>query len=280
MQWISDFRHGWRALVRTPAFLVTSVATLALAIGAVVGMFSVVNTVLLRPLPFPAPDRLVVVAGTAPGSDLPERFGLGQEFYLHYKERSQLLEGIFLFSGGTSTLRTEDRVERIPMAFPTNDIYATLGVRPQVGRLPVPDDGDRVVLISDRLWSTWFGRDPAVVGKTYFVSGEMRQVIGVMPPAFSFPSEDTLLWVAGEVRPAEISPGQLGAPVVVRMKPGVTREQLAAELTRLSKELPARFGGSPAYKRIIEQHSAVVDPVLDRMSVQRRAPRSGCCWAG
>jgi predicted permease len=265
MQWISDFRHGWRALVRTPVFLVTSVVTLALAIGAVVGMFSVVNTVLLDPLPFPDSDRLVVVAGTAPGSDLPERFGLGQEFYLHYKERSQLLDGIFLFGGGTSTLRTEDRVERIPMGFPTNDIYPTLRVRPQVGRLPVPDDRDRVVLISDRLWSTWFGRDPAVIGKTYFVSGEMRQVIGVMPPEFSFPTEETLLWVAGEVRPSEIRPGQLGAPVVARMKPGVTREQLGAELTRLSKELPARFGGSPNYARIIEQHSAVVEPVLDRL---------------
>src|SRR5688500_5444752 len=213
MQWISDFRHAWRALARTPGFFVTSVATLALAIGAVVGMFTVVNTVLLRPLPFQNSDRLVVVSGTAPGSDLPERFGLGQEFYLHYKERSQLLDGIFLFGSGTSTLRTDDRVERIPMAFPTNDIYATLGARPQVGRLPVPDDADRVVLISDRLWNTWFGRDPAVVGKAYFVAGEMREVIGVMPPEFMFPTEETLLWVAGEVRPAEVRPGQLGAPV-------------------------------------------------------------------
>ena len=265
MQWISDFRHGWRALVRTPGFLVTSVATLALAIGAVVGMFSVVNTVLLRPLPFPDPDRLVVVAGTAPGSDLPERFGLGPEFYVHYKERSQLLDGIFLFGAGTSTLRTENRVERIPMAFPTNDIYATLRARPQVGRLPVPDDADRVALISDRLWTTWFGRDPAVVGKTYSIAGAMREVIGVMPPEFSFPNEETLLWVTGEVRPAEVRPGQFGAPVVARMKPGVTREQLGVELTRLSKELPARFGGPPNYARVIEQHSAVVEPVLDRL---------------
>src|SRR5687767_14404108 len=209
MQWISDFRHGWRALVRTPVFLVTAVVTLALAIGAVVGMFSVVNTVLLRPLSFPDSDRLVAVSGTAPGSDLPERFGLGPEFYLHYKERSQLLDGIFLFSGGTSTLLTENRVERVPMGFPTNDVYATLGVGPQVGRLPVAEDADRVVVISDRLWSTWFGCDPAVVGKSYFVSGQMRQVIGIMPPDFNFPNEDTLLWVGGEVRPSEIQPGQL-----------------------------------------------------------------------
>ena len=265
MQWTSDFRHGWRALLRTPGFFVTSVVTLALAIGAVVGMFNVVNTVLLRPLPFPDPDRLVVVSGTAPGSDLPDRFGPGPEFYLHYKERSQLLDGIFMFGAGTSTLRTADRVERIPMAWPTNDIYATLAVRPQLGRLPVHDDADRVVVISDQLWTRWFGRDPGVIGKRYFVSGEMREVVGVMPPEFHFPNDETLLWVAGEVRAAEIRPGQLGATPVARMKPGATREQLAVELTRLSKELPARFGGPPNYARIIGQHSAVVDPLLERL---------------
>jgi len=265
MQSTSDFRHAWRGLLRTPGFLVTSVVTLALAIGAVVGMFTVVNTVLLRPLPFPDADRLVVLAGTAPGSDLPERFGLAAEFYVHYKERSQLLDGVFIFGGGTSTLRTDDRVERIPMAFPTNDVYATLGATPQVGRLPVPEDEDRVVVISDSLWTTWFGRDPGVLGKRYFVSGLMREVIGIMPPEFHFPNDDTLLWVPSEVRIAEIRPGNLGAPVVARMKPGVTREQLADELTRLSKELPARFGGPPNYARIIEQHRAVVDPLLDRL---------------
>jgi len=264
MDWTSDVRHAWRGLRRTPGFLVTSVLTLALAIGAVVGMFNVVYTVLLRPLPFPDSQRLVVLSGTAPGSDLPERFGPGQEFYLQYKERSQLLDGIFLFGAGTSTLRTDTRVERVPMAFPTNDIYSTLGVRPQLGRVPTPEDEDRVVVISDRLWSGWFGRDPTIIGKSYFVSGAMREVIGVMPPEFGFPSDDTLLWVAGEVRPAQVRPGQLGPPLIARMKPGVTREQLAAELTRLSKELPARFGGPPNYARLIEQHQAVVDPLLER----------------
>jgi predicted permease len=265
MNWITDFRNSWRGLVRTPGFLVTSVLTLALAIGAVVGMFNVVNTVLLRPLPFPESDRLVVLSGSAPGSDLPERFGPGQEFYVHYKERSELLDGIFQFGAGTSTLRTDTRVERVSMAFPTNDMYATLGARPELGRLPVSQDEDRVVLISDRLWRTWFGRDPSVVGKSYFVAGAMREVVGVMPPAFAFPSDDTLLWVSGEVRPAGIRPGQLGAPLIARLKPGVTREQLAAELTRLSKELPGRFGGSPNYARMIERHQAIVEPLLDRL---------------
>jgi hypothetical protein len=133
-----DLRHAWRALLRTPGFLVTSVVTLGLAIGAVTGMFNVVNTVILKSLPFPDSRRLVVIEGTAPGSDLPERFSVGPEFYLHYKERSKLIDGIFIFDSGTSTFRTANRVERIRMAWPTNDVYATLGARPQLGRLPVP----------------------------------------------------------------------------------------------------------------------------------------------
>jgi len=83
---------------------------------------------------------------------------------------------------------------RIPMAWPTIDMFPTLGLRPQIGRLPVPEDDDRVVLISDKLWSGWFGRDPSVLGKSYFVSDGMKQIIGVMPPELRFPSDDTMLW--------------------------------------------------------------------------------------
>jgi putative ABC transport system permease protein len=263
--WTTDLRHAWRALMRTPGFFVTCVGILALAIGAVAGMFSVVDTVLLRPLPFREPERLVALGGSAPGSDLPERFDLGADFYVHYKESSKLLDGIFMFGGGTSTLRTENRVERIPMAWPTNDMYATLGVRPQLGRLPRPEDGDDVVVISDKLWSSWFGRDPSVIGKSYFVSDSMKQVIGVMPPEFRFPSDATMLWVATPLLPEQIQPGQFGAPVIARMKAGVTHEQLAAELTALSKQLPTRFGGSPAYARIIAQHHALVDDLRERL---------------
>ena len=263
--WAADFRYAWRALTRTPGFFVTCVGILALAIGAVAGMFSVVEAVLLRPLPFQEPERLVAVGGAAPGSDLPERFDLGSEFYVHYKENSKLLDGLFMFGSGTSTLRTEDRVERIGMAWPTIDMYPTLGVRPQLGRLPVPEDGDDVVVISDRLWDTWFGRDSAVIGRSYFVSDSMKQIIGVMPAEFRFPSEETMLWVATPVPLDEIEPGNLGAPVIARMKPGVTHEQLAAELTALSKQLPARFGGPPAYARIIGQHRAVVNDLREQL---------------
>ena len=263
-QWLSDLRHAGRALLRTPGFLITTVGTLALAIGAVAGMFSVVNTVLLEPLPFKEPDRLVALAGTAPGSDLPERFGLGNDFYLHYKENSKLLDGIFIFGSGTSTLRTENRVERIGMTWTSNDMYSTLGVRPVIGRLPVDEDGDDVVVISDQLWSSWFNRDPAVIGKMYFVSDSMKQIIGVMPPEFQMPNDRTMLWVANPVRLDQVQPGQFGGNVIGRLKGGATHEQLASELTTLSKQLPSRFGGSPGYARIIGQHRAIVEKLSER----------------
>jgi predicted permease len=260
-----DLRHAWRALLRTPGFLATSVFTLALAIGATTGMFGVVYSVILRPLPFRDPERLVFLSGTAKGSDLPNKFGLGNEFYLHYKEHSTLLDGIFIFSGGTSTFRTNNRVERIEMAWPSNDMYATLGVRPQLGRVPVAEDNDDAVVISDRLWSNWFGRDSSVIGKWFFVSDSLKQIIGVMPAEFHFPSDNTLLWVSGTVQLAQIRPGQFGWNVVARTKEGVTQEQLVADLTRLSRELPSRFGGSPGYARIIDQFRAIVDPLLESM---------------
>jgi len=260
-----DLRHAWRSLLRTPGFFAAAVGTLALAIGAVAGMFNVVNKVMREPLPFPKPDRLVYLMGTAPGSDLPPRYDLGNEHYVHYRESSKLIDGVFTFIYGTSTFRVGERVERIPMAWPSNDMYSTLEVRPQIGRLPVESDNDDAVVISDQLWSTWFGRDKSVIGKWYFVSDSLKQIIGVMPPEFHFPEDETLLWVSSTIRASDVRPGNLGTPIVARMKEGVTSDALAAELTRLAKGLPARFGASPNYTRILDKHRALVIPILDRM---------------
>jgi predicted permease len=262
---LRDMKHATRSLMRSPAFMATSVLTLALAIGAVAGMFNVVNTVLLKPLPFSHPERLVFLQGTAPGSDLPERFDLGNDFYLQYRDNSKLIDGIFVFGAGTSTFRTDDRVERIPMAWPTNDMYATLGVTPEIGRIPNDQDGDDVALISDEMWTKWFGRDPNIVGKSYFISDTTKRIIGVMPPAFHFPSDNTMVWVSSTVQLKDVQPGQGGSPVVARMKDGVSPEQLSSELTRLAQGMPQRFGGPPKYAKTIGQYKSLVQPVLERM---------------
>jgi predicted permease len=269
LAWLNDFlrdmNHARRGLFRTRAFLVTSVATLALAIGAVAGMFNVVNTVLLEPLPYPNPERLVALRGTAPGSDMQGEFGLGYDFYFHWKEQSKLIDGILAFGGGTSTFRTDNRVERIGMAWPTADMWAALGVSPALGRVPRPEENNQVVVISDQLWSSWFGRDSSVIGKSYFVSDGMKQIVGIMPATFKFPSDNTMLWVPVEPRLDQVQPGNLGLPIVARMKQGVTHEQLAAELTRIAKGLPMRFGGPPNYARLIDKFQARVVRPLDSM---------------
>ncbi|SFN16704.1 ADOP family duplicated permease [Dokdonella immobilis] len=259
---IGELVHATRRLRGAPGFTITVVGVLGLAIGALVSLFCVVNTVLLDPLPYAQPERLVYVAGSAPGSELPAEFGVAPEFYVQYHEQSRQLEDMALYDTGTSTLRTADRVERIRMGFTTFSLFSTLGAQPILGRLPVAADESRVVVLSHSLWSAWFGRDTGVLGRTVKASGKDRTVIGVMGPQFRFPSDDTMLWIPGTVEARDIDkPGDFGEGLVARMAPGATREGVARELTTLALRLPERFGGSPSYARTIEKHQAIVRPL-------------------
>ena len=260
-----NLRYALRSLSRSPGFLALTVGTLGLAIGVNAGIWSVVDTVLLDPLPYPEPDRLVVVAATAPGSDLPEEFPVAAEFYLQYREEADLLAGISTYNSFTSTLRTDDRVERVRMSAPTASLFDTLQVQPILGRLPAPEDEDRVAVISHTLWQTWFGGDPAVLGRSYFISGRSRTVIGVMGPEFRFPDDGTLLWFPDVIREEGLVPGRFGHPLVARLAPGATREAVVEQLGRVAMGLPERFGGSPAYARLIEQHRPIVRPLEEEL---------------
>ncbi len=262
----SELRHAMRTLRRTPSFTVLSITTLGLAIGALAALFAVVHTVLLRPLPFAEPDRLVSIRATAPGTEMPEEFGLAPEFYLAFRAQSKLVDDISTVNSFTNTLRVGDRVERPGMSWPTSTQFSTLGVAPQLGRLPNDADEERVVVISDRLWSDWFGRDPLVLGRTVQVFGEERPIVGVMPPDFRFPDTRTLLWISDTVTEAEITtPGEFGPPFLARLKPGVTPEQLAAELTTIGRTVPERWAGTPAYARIVAAHKVVVRTLEEQL---------------
>ena len=270
----AELRHALRTLRRTPGFTATVIGTLGLAIGAIAGVFTVLDRVLLSPLPYGHPDRLVYIAAEAPGSEMTGEFGVAAEFYLQYKEAARLLEDVAIYTTFTNTLRAGDRVERIRMAAVTNSLYTTLGARPALGRLPVPEDEQGVVVISDALWRSWFGADPSVVGRAYDVAGPSRTVVGVMPPEFRFPNDGALLWVPIEVKAEELRPGRFGINLVARMAPGAELSAVAAELTALARRLPERFGGSPGYARLIERHRAVVRPMLDQML----GPASRSLW--
>jgi predicted permease len=264
-EWTRDIGHAVRSLKRTPGFAIMAIGTLALAIGVNAGMFSVVNAVLLNPFPYAHADRLVYIGASAPGSDFPPEFGVSAEFYLQYKEQSKLLQDVSTYNSGTSTLRVGDRVERIRMSWPTPSLFATLGATPILGRLPVPADEDHVAVISYALWTSWFGGDSSVIGKSFFMSGASRTVVGVMPREFRFPNDATMLWIPSEIRPAGLTPGRFGTALVARMAPGATPEAVAAELTALSKRLPERFGGTPRYAKLIEQHRAIVRPLDEQL---------------
>ena len=274
--WIKDFRHAVRALKRSPSFAALTIGTLGLAIGANAAIFSVLDTVLLDPLPFPDSDRLVYIGGTAPGSDMPAEFDLAAEFYVQYREQSKFLTDVSTYAEFTNTLRVDDRTERVWMSAPTISLFNTLGGTPILGRVPVDADEERcandqtmclldIAVISHALWTTWFGADSSVIGRSYYMAGGTRTVIGVMPPAFRFPSDQVLLWIPTVIRGQGLMPGRFGAPLVARMAPGVTQDALVSELSTLAGRLPERFGGSAAYARIIERHRPIVRPLKQQM---------------
>jgi predicted permease len=253
-----DFVHAGRSLLRAPAFSIIAALTLALAIGANTAIFSVVDTVLLDPLSFPEPDELVVIRGTAPGTDLAEEFPLGPEFYLEYKESARALEDIAFVGAGQTTVRSGDHVERLFVATGPPSLFSTLGVTAVVGRLPTENDAEgQVAVLSHWLWSDWFGRDPGVVGQTIEVSGAMRTIVGVLPPTFEFPEERTSVWLHDLITPP-VTPGGFNLPLVGRLAAGATRESLAAELATLTPRVLERAGGPPPYARILEQYRPIV----------------------
>lgn len=263
--WRRDFAQAARSLIRAPGFTLITVATLALAIGSNTAIFSVVDTVLLHPLPFHDPDRLVSIRASAPGSDLPAEFGVGTEFYVQYRENAAALEDLGLFDEVQTTVSGAEQVERLFVSTASPSLFSTLGVTPVLGRLPTNDDQEgRVVVISHWLWMQWFGGDSSVLGQALEISGAPRTVIGVMGPDFQFPEERTALWVH-DLPTEPITPGGFGLGLVGRLAPDADLETLRSQLAELAKRLPERFGGPPNYQRIIEQHQPVVRPLEEQL---------------
>jgi predicted permease len=264
-EWGRDLKLAMRALLRSPSFTIVTVVTLGLAIGACAAMFGIVDKVLLRPLPFQNVDRLVYIAGSAPGSQMPPEFGVADEFIEQYRQ-TPLIESVAAFDSFTSTLRTDERVERVLMSAPSRSVFETLGVKPILGRLPASeDDANRTVVISHKLWSTWFANDPSVIGRSHLFAGQRREIIGVMGPEFRFPEDGTLLWITSGLNFQVREPGQFNRVLVARMAPGVTTEALAKELTALSKRLPERFPEYDQYAVLVGQHRAIVRPLRTEM---------------
>jgi putative ABC transport system permease protein len=264
-KWMRDFRHAARSLARAPGFTLVVVGTLALAIGANATIFSVVNAVLLEPLPYPHADRLVHIAGTAPGTDQPEELGVPDELYFEYRESAPAIEDAALYGSGSATTRAEGHVDQLFLTQATPSFFTTLGARALHGRLPTDDDENDVVVISHWLWRTWFGSDPAVINRSYTFANATRTVIGIMPPEFRFPDERVAFWIPMPLRAAQVTPGGFGPRMVARLKPGTDRAMLVAQLEPLPRRVQERLGGPAPYVRIMERYRPVVTPLGEHL---------------
>ncbi len=239
---LQDVRYGLRVIAKGPGFAAVAIAVLALGIGANTAIFSVVNAVLLKPLPFPEPDRIVSVPHVPPPEIFPGRktFSVSPANYLDWKRENGAFESMAAWGEDDLALTGSGRPEDIAAGFVAPDFFSVLRVRPLLGRTLVAGDdepGHRVAVLSEALWRTRFGSNPSAVGGTVVLNGETYTIVGVLPAAQTFP-EDARLWVPLVWTPEERAiRGIHDYSVIARLKPGVSVAHAQAEMNVLSARL-------------------------------------------
>jgi putative ABC transport system permease protein len=240
---LQDVRYGLRQLRRNPGFTVTAVLTLALGIGANAAVFSAVKAVLLRPLPFDDSERVVRIFWTRPGSNGWVRTAPSPLYFSQIRARSQLLERVTAQRFQNLTLTGDGEPERIIGIGVADQWMETLGVHTVLGRgfdasEQREGNSSRALLISYSLWQGRYGGQPSVLGRTLTLNERNYTVIGVLPPAFNYPYE-TDVWLPMTLDPAANAPADLNVPA--RMKPGVTVQQVQAEMDSIAAQLEREF---------------------------------------
>jgi predicted permease len=233
-----DLRHAWRRLRRQPSFTLTTVLTLGLGMAAATSVFSLVHGVVLRPLPYPEADRIVQVDHAGPGVGAEDGLGMAFGFYRFYAERTRIAEALAMYTSLEQTLTGGGDPVRLDGVAATPSLGAVLGVPPARGRWFTPEEGlpgaPLSVVLADALWRERFGADPAVVGRAVDLGGVQRQVVGIMPPTFAFPSADVAFWIPRVVPETRL--GGWNELAVARLAPGADAGMLERELASL---LPA-----------------------------------------
>ena len=234
---LSDVRYAFRTLLRTPAFAAVAVLTLALGIGANSAIFSVLNGVVLRPLPYPEPEQLVRLASQFPGLGF-DKFWISPPEYLELKERSRSFVAIGGYRTGTTSVGGDDSPLRVTSAGVTHDLFDALAVPAFIGR-PFNAEEDlpnveRVATLSYSLWQRAFAGDRDIVGRSIIVNGNSTRITGVMPPEFDVADARIEIFVPIAINPANRqNRGNHFLDVVARLRPGVTLEQGKAELAQM-----------------------------------------------
>src|SRR5580700_4920433 len=240
-----DLRFGLRMLLKHPGFTALTVMTLALGIGANTAVFTVVNGVLLRPMPFPQADRLFLVSLTPRGGPFDWQPGVSDGDYLAFRDQDQAFANVASFTMGTkANLTGSGDPVQIPVAYVTAEFFATLRTNAEIGRTFLTGEGepgnDNFVVLSNELWKGRFGSNSEVLGKTVQLDGVSRTVIGVMPLGFEFPG--AMVWMPLSIRIDQHN--SFTRPVVGRLKTDFSPQQAQAELETFAERLPLGPGES------------------------------------
>ncbi len=264
---VQDFRYACRALRKNPSFTGVAVLALALGIGANSAIFSVIDAVLLAPLPYPRFDELVMVWESDGGA---EQEWVTPANFLDWQDQTRTFSGMAAFSEVNLNLIGSGEPERLQGCRTSATLFPVLGIEPLVGRFLMPDDdvfgGPRVVVLSHRLWQRSFGSDPGLVGRTINLNSEAHTVVGVMPARFAFPSADTLFWVPLAFTADEaLQRRSHYLRVVGRLDAGVALGQAQADMNRVAAGLHERFASSNTDTILIplqQQRVGSVGPLL------------------
>ena len=240
---LADLRYGARAMVRNPAFTAIAVLTLALGIGANAAIFSVVRTVLLRPLPFPEPDRLVQVWETRRDQGW-EQASFTHANFWDVRDMNKAFSAMGAITWGSISMAGKDNPELLGVAYVTTGFLRALGVTPVAGRT-FADDEDRVgadsriVILSHRLWTTQFAADRSVVGRTTTLGGQSYRVIGVLPPGTPWLDAGDLFMPL--VRGPNEDRGSFELTTIARLASGVTIEAARTDLNRIAGQITSQY---------------------------------------
>jgi putative ABC transport system permease protein len=271
-----DLRYGIRMLAKSRGFTAVTVLTLALGIGANTAIFSVVNAVVLRPLPFPEPNRLVaVLEKNLQRSEQRTAAAVSYPDFLDWKTQNRVFEKIAGFHTSTFTLTGVDEPEPIHSAVVSSDLFVLLGVKPALGRTFLANEDDpnaptgRVAILSHHLWQRRFGSDPHVLGRTVQLDSQTYTIVGVMPAGFQFPIQPQSIevWTTFAVdsitadgsKPIAAERGAHYFETIARLKPQVSIQQAQADVETIMAGLARQYPDTNAHR------GAVVMPELDRL---------------
>jgi putative ABC transport system permease protein len=242
-----DIRYGLRMLMRAPAFTAVAVLALALGIGANSAIFSVVNTVLLRPLPYHNPDALMVVWEDATHMGFPDNTPSPANF-IDWRDQNTVFEGMAAMAQRSFNLTGAGEPQRLDGRRVSGNLFTLLGVKPVIGRTFLPEEdkpGVRVVILSHGIWQRLFGGEKSVIDRAITLDGESYTVIGVMPPSVDMPSIEgwhDQLWVPIAFSSEEAAArGNHFLEVIARLKPGITREKAQAEMSTIGARLEQQY---------------------------------------